>query len=96
MSFNVFNLSELQSVFRGVFDNYEEHLASLDERIDNAFLKKTVVTDDELADRLNKFHGDSSSVHSGLRRRNGEARRLLFMFFPAYRPRLAASSTASS
>ena len=67
-----------------------------DERIDNAFLKKAVVTDDELADRLNKFHGDSSSVHSGLRRRNGEARRLLFMFFSAYRPRLAASSTASS
>ena len=36
MSFNVFNLSELQSVFRGVFDNYEEHLASLDKIIDNA------------------------------------------------------------
>lgn len=32
----VADLSELQSVLRGVFDDFDEHLASLDKRIDNA------------------------------------------------------------
>lgn len=36
MSFNVFNLSELQSVLHSVFDSYDEHVASLDKIIDNA------------------------------------------------------------
>ena len=36
MPFNVFNLSELQSVLHSVFDSYDGHLASLDKIIDNA------------------------------------------------------------